>query len=260
MIAEWIIAHIPDHSCWVSATGGGAGVLINKPRSKTEVYNDIWDGIVCLFTVLRDKPKQLKRFLKYVPYSRSLHQNWTERYKNGEIEGDVEKAACVFYLLRSSVNAIFGNDFSAHREKVHSMTFKRKVDKLEMYAERFRGVIIENLDFREVIKRYDGENTAFYFDPPYMDLDHYEHGFTYRDHYDLAKILQGIEGKAIVSYYPTDDVLELYPEDMWHRSLKTVLKRSAVAVETRSEVEELLLTNFVPQVRAKGRDLTEVFA
>ena len=44
-LAPWIIEQMPEHVCYVEPFGGAAGVLLQKPRSYSEVYNDL-DGEV----------------------------------------------------------------------------------------------------------------------------------------------------------------------------------------------------------------------
>lgn len=53
-LAPWIIEQMPDHVCYVEPFGGAAGVLLQKPRSYAEVYNDLDSEVVNLFRVLRD--------------------------------------------------------------------------------------------------------------------------------------------------------------------------------------------------------------
>ena len=43
--------------------GGAASILLNKPKSKVEVYNDLDGNLVNLFMVVRDHPEKfLERF------------------------------------------------------------------------------------------------------------------------------------------------------------------------------------------------------
>lgn len=71
-LAPWIIQHFPPHRTYVEPYGGAASVLMRKPRSYAEVYNDL-DGEVCsLFRVLREPASavELRRLVALTPFAR----------------------------------------------------------------------------------------------------------------------------------------------------------------------------------------------
>jgi site-specific DNA-adenine methylase len=47
-LADWIISYFPPHLNYLEPCGGSAAVLLQKPRSRLETYNDI-DGNVVNF-------------------------------------------------------------------------------------------------------------------------------------------------------------------------------------------------------------------
>src|SRR5579859_5689382 len=71
-LAPWIIGHFPAHRCYVEPYGGGGSVLLRKPRSYAEVYNDLNNDVVNLFRVLRDPPayRKLLNLLRRTPFAR----------------------------------------------------------------------------------------------------------------------------------------------------------------------------------------------
>lgn len=116
-------------------------------------------------------------------------------------------------------------------------------------ALRLRTVQIENNDFREIIRRYDAEYTFFYCDPPYLDIPKrlYRKGFTMKDHKNLAKMLNEIQGKAAVSYYAHPFVKKAYKG--WRVVKKTQIAHSSgITLENpmpfRTRRTELLLMNY----------------
>lgn len=71
------------------------------------------------------------------------------------------------------------------------------------------------MDLRKLIATYDSADTFFCLDPPYLGTEHYytlKDGFGEREHRDLARILQGIQGKFILSYNKCDFIKSLYKD------------------------------------------------
>jgi hypothetical protein len=71
LLAPWIIEHFPDHKIYVEPYGGGASVLLRKPRSYSEVYNELDGDVVNVFRCLRDHGPELRRRLTLTPFARA---------------------------------------------------------------------------------------------------------------------------------------------------------------------------------------------
>ncbi|MHA1632769.1 MAG: DNA adenine methylase [Candidatus Freyarchaeota archaeon] len=56
LLLPYIAKMIPPHRCYVEVFGGGAPLLLNKPPSPHEVYNDLDGKLVNLFMVVKEKP------------------------------------------------------------------------------------------------------------------------------------------------------------------------------------------------------------
>lgn len=71
-MAPWIIAHFPAHEIYVEPYGGAASVLLLKPRSRVEIYNDLFGDVVNVFRVLRDpgQAAELTRLIGLTPFAR----------------------------------------------------------------------------------------------------------------------------------------------------------------------------------------------
>ena len=69
--------------------------------------------------------------------------------------------------------------------------------------------MIENLDWKGVIDQYDGPETVFYCDPPYVDQES-AYPVSDIDHAEFVDVLSQIEGDWLVSYEDIPDGLEEY--------------------------------------------------
>lgn len=210
--ADLIINLLPEHTAYIEPFGGAAGVLFTKPESRVEVYNDIDSDIVHFFSVLRDQSDDLIEWLEAVPYSRELHEEWREEFYHDQYrpDDDVERAGRFFFLRYAQFSARYDRPVSMHTSTAAqggtnvAKKFSNKRNILDEFARRLDGVVIENRSYKDVVDRYDDEDTVFYFDPPYYNAQdtYYRHEeYTSEfDHEEFVNVLSEIDGKWIISY------------------------------------------------------------
>ena len=232
-LAPWLLTFFPAHRVYVEPFGGGASVLMRKPRSYAEVYNDLDDEIVNVFRVLREPAtaEALRSAVALTPFSRTEF-----RASYGPPPADpVERARRI--VVRScmgfgsaAVNRDHRTGFRANSNRSETTPAHDWVNwphSVDGYVERLRGVVIENHDYRRVIAQHDSARTLFYLDPPYPFATRsfprgavnpfcYRHEMQDDDHRELAVMLRGVAGMVVLSGYPCDLYdLELYPD--WER-------------------------------------------
>lgn len=135
--------------------------------------------------------------------------------------------------------------------KYHSKftSFKNKL-KNEKWQKMFESITnVENMDFQQVIEKYDSDGTYFYTDPPYYIVGegtyYSKHEFTRNDHERLANVLKGIKGKFSLSYYDFDLLNEWFPQDSYVWEKKDFVKAAAAAKgKTQNIGTEILIMNY----------------
>lgn len=247
-LVKSLVPLIPAHRAYVEVFGGGAYLLLNKPPSKVEVYNDIDGELVNLFMVVRDHPSEFIRHVASLPYSREVYERWQRAIKRREIGGSkIERAARFYFLLRSS--------FFAHVEKGWRFVVKtseanriyNSIGEIESIARRLQHVYIDHLDFRRCLKNWDREDTFFFLDPPYLDSTPYRRGlrpFTLRDHMDLAAATRRLQGKWLLTYNDCPKIRELYSD---RRIIPVATKLNVDKVSSgqhRRVFHQLIVTNY----------------
>jgi len=214
-----------DKCTFVEVFGGSGYVSQNINRSKFRniIYNDIDDRLTTFYKIVKENPGLLTQLVTLLPYSRSYHKLINELLKSGNHElAALETAVLLFYAVNSSINGIitkvsFSNVLEPGRNRPRDYVSKAR--NILRLAAAWRDITIENLDFREVIRKYDAPWTVFYLDPPYVPTakEYYGKPFTVDDLRDMANILTTIKGKFLLklndrSYSYIQDIL---PEDKY---------------------------------------------
>lgn len=246
-LAEWIVDHIPDHTCYVEVFGGSAATIFNKPTSEVEVYNDVDGDLVQFFEVLRDRPDELKRWLQNTPFARDLYDKWSESFYQGYRPKDpVERAGQFFYLRYAQWGGKYDKPagLSVSTLRNRAADYASKIENLESFADRFEQVVIENEDWSDLIERYDSDDTVFYFDPPYMGSEEYYRSSEF-DHEAFVARIGRLEADWLVSYTDLPDALWDYT--VRHKS-SSFHVGSGLEGEDKATVERLVM-NFDPDTR-----------
>lgn len=253
-LADWIIAHLPTHRVYVEPFGGAASVLLRKPRSYAEVYNDLDGEVVNLFRVVRDQGEALRRLLELTPFARE------------EFDLSYQPAAEPLEQARRTVIRSFMGFGSNMTKLTHARTpmrtgFRANSTRsgttpatdwhnypgtLGAVIDRLRGVVIEHRPATEVMRAHDGEQTVHYVDPPYVagtrdQGDDYRHELTDADHACLAEQLCSLRGAVVLSGYRSPLYDRLYRG--WRR-----IERQSYADGARARVECLWLSPRCPPV------------
>ena len=68
-IAKWVVSHFPEHRVYLEACCASAAVLLAKPRSFTEIINDLDGKIMHMWRTIKSRPKELAALLWATPYA-----------------------------------------------------------------------------------------------------------------------------------------------------------------------------------------------
>lgn len=249
-LAPWIIAHFPQHRTYVEPFGGAGSVLLQKPRSHAEVYNDLDGELVNLFVAVRDHGDELVRLLELTPFARAEFDLSYERSID-----PVEQARRT--VIRAYMG--FGSTVTrATREDVPMRTGFRACSRgsgtnaavdwrnlpgqFPAIIERLQGVVIECRDAREVMLQHDREDALHYVDPPYVHSTRtadtggnrrgYRYELTDKDHRALAKVLRKLSGSVVLSGY----ACPLYDEALFPTWRRVECRSHADGARDRTEV------------------------
>lgn len=253
LLAPWIISHFPQHRVYVEPFGGAASVLLRKPSSYAEIYNDLDQTVVRLFRTLRsNRSDELVEKLRLTPFSRD---EFAEAYE--PTDDDVEASRRL--IIRSFMgfgsnghNRLTGFRANSNRSgTTPAHDWQNYPDSLATVVERLRGVTVENKDAKAVMAQHDGPQTLHYVDPPYVlstraDLSKdYAHELTDDDHRELLDFLRGLKGAVVLSGYPNAIYDEILTD--WQR-----IERQALADGARERTEVLWINPIASNAAGDG--------
>jgi DNA adenine methylase len=247
-----LVSMMPQHTAFVEVFGGGASVLLNKPRSEIEVLNDLDGELVNLFETIRDNPDGFLKRADMLLYSRELFERWQQEFTGGEssTQDPVERALRFWYVLRCSFGAQAGKGWAFTRAEPRNgpLVLQNALEQIQPIHERLKSVEIDHLDFRRCIENRDAPTTFLFLDPPYLDTEQYRVGkFTLDDHKALAEVLQNAKGKWLMTVGDHPEVRELYPGQV-KGALDSSLAVEQVIGGERGTYRNLIVSNYpLPQ-------------
>ena len=171
-LAPWVLRHFPPHRIYCEPFGGAAGVLMQKPRAYSEIYNDLDGEMANMFRVMQDPAlrEQLVQQIVFTPYARCEFEKAWKPAKD-----PVEQARRL--VIRAQMG--FGSAGATKGTTGFRIDTKREYETAQhvwaMYPSnlaavglRLTGVLIENRPAVEVIAGHDTPETLIYVDPPYV--------------------------------------------------------------------------------------------
>ena len=269
-IGKWIVPFYDKNmETYVEVFGGMFWCFYNMdlkefPNLKKIVYNDFNPLNYNLFKCIQNPTELLKAInsidcqkfgVEITPsiYKEQFINFQAEIFNEGfSVElGDYDVAAKYVYILTQvfSGSKPETSSFIDLKGKYKSkyLTFRDKLSKPDWIEHFLRISDVENMDFADVIKKYDSPNTYFYVDPPYWKTENYysNHDFDRQDHERLANVLHGVKGKFSLSYYDFELLNEWFPKDQYTWVKKEFAKAaSAKKGEKQNMGEELLIMNY----------------
>lgn len=273
-LAPWIIGLLPPHRTYVEPFGGAASVLMRKPRSYAEVYNELSDDIVNVFRVLRDPVTalELRRVIDLTPFSRLDYESAYEPTAD-----PIESARRV--ILRSFAG--FGSG-AATATRPKAMRTRASVwrpptsfrpnsnrsgttpahdwaswpEQIPAFVERLRGVVIEHRPARQVIRQHDRPDTLHYVDPPYLHSTRNISNLSGRYQHEMSDVLHGellgqllaVKGMVVLSAYRHD----LY-EDTLAPAGWTSIERAHRADGGRARIEVVWMNPASQEAKAAAK-------
>lgn len=251
---DWLLPLLPPCHHYCEPFSGSAAVLLNRPPSPVETYNDLDGEVANFFRILRDQKSALVEVIGLTPFSR---EEFALACKLDPTVTALERARR-FYVRARQVRTGLAQTASLGRWANCKNTSRAgmsgvvsrwlgAVKDLPAIAERLLRVQIENRPAIDAIRLYDSPQTLFYCDPPYVhetrgDSNAYGYEMTNEQHAELAAVLNHVQGKVALSNYQCALIDKLYPAPKWRKTFSGPKTNHA----TKGTRVEVLWTNYDP--------------
>lgn len=229
-----ILPLIPHGDTFIDACGGSGIITINSPDwFKQKVYNDRYGALTQFYKCLRDpiKMRLLSDKLKLYPHSREEFVFSRATWENDSDE--VDRVAKWYFMLRCSFGQL-GRNFGRATTGTNMIANKLSagIELFPIIHDRFKGVLIENLDVCQCLTDFDSGGSVFYIDPPYMGTDPiYKHTV---DHHKLLDTIFHLKGWVALSGYAS----RLYDVQNWDERYEWEV-RTPITSGARNEESKL---------------------
>ena len=269
-IGKWIVPFYPtDMETYVEPFSGMFWCFFNMdlekyPNLKKVVYNDFNPLNYNLFKCVQN-PSELQRVMDEIEVQQvgvidtSIELKEKFNTFQSEIFGEGFKVGNCDYLTAAKYVYVLSQVFSGSKPETSNfidlkgkyrskyLAFRDKLSKPNWVDHFLKITDVENLDFQDVIEKYDSPSTYFYVDPPYWKTENYysNHDFDRDDHERLAIALNKIQGKFSLSYYDFELLHDWFPETKNRWEKKEFAKAAAAKKGTKQNMgEELLILNY----------------
>ena len=257
----WLLPLLPECHHYCEPFAGSGSVLLNRPPSQVETYNDLDGEVVNFFRVLRDEKDRLVEAIGLTPFSR---EEFALACMLDPALPPLERARRFYVrarqvrtgLAQTATVGRWANCKNTSRAGMSGVVSRwlGAVEDLPRIAQRLLRVQIENRPAVQMIPLYDSPKTLFYCDPPYVhetrgDSKAYGYEMTDQQHAELSSVLNAAHGMVAISNYECDLMDRLYPSPKWRKATSGARTNHA----TKGTRIEVLWTNYEPQaIRGKS--------
>ncbi len=246
LMARHIVPIIPKHNLYCEPFAGGAAIFFAKQPSTVEVLNDTNRELINFYRIVQNDFTSLEKEIQITLHSRDLHRKASVIYNNPDMFSELKRAWALWVLSSQGFAGLIDGSWGYDLKR--SCMPKRLENKKKAFtvdlAIRLQNVQLECADALYIIKSRDCKEAFFYTDPPYYnsDMGHYD-GYSKEDFEALLRLLSGIQGKFLLSSYPSDILQECAGRNNWN--MKSIEGQVTVATKSkRKKKVEMLTSNY----------------
>ncbi|QMU63559.1 MAG: DNA adenine methylase [Flavobacteriaceae bacterium] len=242
-----ILPLIPEHRIYTESFFGGGAVFFAKPPSEAETINDTNMMAINFFEVARSEFQALKAKIEATLFSRATYSVANMIYRMPHLFDKLQQAWAFYIATNMGFSCTIGSwGYDKYGKRVKAFQNKKLIFN-EAISKRLERAQIESNDALKVIESRDTKDAFHYVDPPYIDSNQGHYGGYTKTHYkDLLETLSKVQGKFLLSSYPSKLLTKYTKKNGWYTKTfdKPLSARKAVSGKSRGRKVEVLTANY----------------
>ena len=237
-VAGKLIAMFPEHQSYIEPFVGGGSILFRKTKETKEAINDKDEEIYFLFKFMQDLTDQQLEALNKKDWTtkKETFNSLLQGYKESPDKDPIGRFYQVTYLKAASD----AGEMSSYDDRAEGEIMKLTT-RLMKLKERLTGVIIENIDYKDFVKKHSNAESFTFLDPPYPSAKmNWKWCPTQEEFESFTKT---IPGKWMVTY----EVCDGWKEAKYNRKILSQYNLAAPSAGHMTRKSELIVTNYPMQ-------------
>lgn len=207
---------------YVEPYAGGAGAaiaLLLQGKVASIVINDLDPAIWALWDSIVNRTDEFLRLIRETPVTLDEWSRQRDTYRSGGAS-TMELGFAAFFLNRTNRSGVLNAGVIGGQAQTGNYRIDARYNKASLVhmvskiGERRSSIDVRNVDGREIIEEFAGDETALlYADPPYFEKGSYLYlnSFTPEQHEGLARLLnEHASGRWILTYDNAPFIRGLY--------------------------------------------------
>ena len=223
-ITDAIIENDLQGGIYIEPFAGGASValyLLFMEYMNSIIINDIDRAIYAFWYSLLNNTDELCELIEKTPVTMEEWEKQKEIQKQKDVMDCLSLGFSTFFLNRTNRSGIIkggviGGKDQAGKWKMdvryNKADLVSRIKKIALYKNRIQVFNQDAMDFVNQIRPTLTDRSLIYFDPPYYNQGAalYANHYSHEDHANLARFIQALECKWILTYDYIPDVINLY--------------------------------------------------